>query len=175
MTAVIVPSKFESKLLTVPHHVSGMGKIKATCAVYDLVAKGADKILLTGFCGGISRVKVGDIVTTIGVREWDYNFPKELESELHIIETKPVDGLIKCFMLSQDSFMTHYSGRLNNISYVVDMECYAAAYACQHLNIPFSCVKIISDMVGSNSSKDFLESCVKFAPKLNEVISENLI
>lgn len=167
MIGIIVPSEFESKVITHPHHVSGMGKIKATCAVYDLV-KGYDEILLTGFCGGIKGVKVGDIVKPNTFIEGDYRIP--LEEYPHWISRGS-----GCTMISQDEFLTYnyYDFPIDEI--VTDMESYAVAYTCRKLGIKFSVLKCVSDIVGSNSTKDFLDSCKSLAPKLNTAISKIML
>ena len=165
MTAIVVPSEFESKVITHPHHVSGMGKIRATCAVYDLASKGYKEITLVGFCGGIKNVSVGEVVMPTYFLEADYNV-SPLEVYPNLI------GIGNCLMISQDKFLTNNPYDFECEKIVTDMESYAMAYACQHLGIEFKCVKIVSDIVGSNSHVDFLESCNKYSGLLNELIGE---
>jgi len=168
---IIIPSKFESEMIKIPHHVSGMGKIRATCAVYDLVAKGYTEILLAGFCGGLLGCHVGDIIIPKLFVEGDY-ITEPLEKYPNQIQISDFGDI----MVSQDRFLKEqtYENFLPGKN-AVDMESYAVAYTCLKLGIKFNVVKIVSDIVGENSEKDFLESCKTLAHKLEEVINEILI
>ena len=171
MTGIIIPSEFESKVIKFPHHVSNMGKINAACAVYDLVAKGFDRILLTGFCGGLDNVSIGEVIEPDTFIEGDYDV-SPLEKYPNMIITPKVTGYT---MISQDKFLkeNRYSFSVNKCA--TDMESYAVAAVCLKLNVKFQVIKIVSDIVGNNSVDDFLDSCTKLAPKINDVIYEDLM
>jgi len=163
MLSVIIPSKFESELIKVPHHVSGMGKIRAVCAVHKLVEEGTVGILLAGFCGGIKNVSIGEVIKPTYFLEGDYNV-SPLEVYPNLI------GFGNCLMISQDRFITSSTYNFECEKIATDMESYAVAYTCLRLGVEFKVVKIVSDIVGENSEKDFLESCKKLSGKLEEEI-----
>jgi adenosylhomocysteine nucleosidase len=49
---------------------------------------------------------------------------------------------------------------------VCDMESFCIAYICKKHNIPFVSVKVVSDVVGSNSVKDWQEAIRDAVEKL---------
>ena len=163
MVGVIVPSEFESKVIKIPHEVSGMGKIAATAMAYSLVCRGVDKILLTGFCGSIRGYKIGEVVKPQMFIEGDYN--------THPLEKYPnVIGVKHGVMISQDRFLVSNPYYFKYPKIACDMESYAVAYVCKRFGMKFECIKIVSDIVGSNSTDDFLDNCKKYAPKLHKVL-----
>ena len=168
MTAIVVPSEFESKVITHPHHVSGMGKINVIHKVYELVNKGYDKIALSGFCGGLKGVKIGEVVKPCLFVEGDYDV-SPLEDYPNQLLQK---GRLSCAMISQDRFLKTNPYTFDFDKAVTDMESYAFVYSCLRLNVKYEVVKIVSDIVGSNSHVDFLESCNKYSGLLNELIGE---
>jgi len=167
---IIIPSKFESEFISIPHHVSGMGKINVIHKVYEL-SKVYDKIVLFGFCGGLKGVEIGEIVKPCLFVEGDYDVSPLEEYPHQLLQT----GRLSCAMISQDRFLKTNPYTFDFDKAVTDMESYAFVDTCLRLNIKYEVVKIVSDIVGENSEKDFLESCRKLAPKLEKVISENII
>jgi len=168
MKSIIIPSKIESEFIEIPHYVSGMGKINTVCAVYDLHKLGARDIILSGFCGGIKGYSVGDIVRPSTIIEGDYSNPFEPYPNRIEIGTNIE------IMISQDNFLEtnpyeHYSHMM-----ATDMESYAFVYTCNKLGIKPTIVKIVSDIVGENKPKDFIDSCESLSSKL-ETVLEDLI
>jgi len=166
--AIIIPSKFESEFLSVPHHVSGMGKINVIHKIYELAKEGYDKIVLSGFCGGLKGVEIGEVVKPCLFVEGDYDVSPLEEYPHQLLQT----GRLSCAIISQDSFLKTNPYTFDFDKAVTDMESYAFVDACLRLNIKYEVLKIVSDIVGENSEKDFLESCRKLASKLEKVINE---
>lgn len=171
MVHVLIPSKFESKVVEFSHLQCGMGKINAIFGVYQLHrVERATHILLSGFCGGISGVSVGDIVSPNFIVENDFD-ARPLEEDQHImLFESSLEAPIT--MLTQDKFMQEnlYQGRDARVC--VDMESYAVACACRQLGIKLKIVKIVSDIVGQDSAKSFTDSCQSLAPTLNQLIED---
>lgn len=160
---VIIPSDFESKIVTTEHYKSGMGKINATSAAYSLICRGYDTITLSGFCGAIRGYKIGDIVRPTVFIEGDYD-TRPLENYPNTI------GRGNVLMVSQDRFLTVNPYQFKHAKIACDMESYAIASVCKSFGVKFECLKIVSDIVGVNSASDFLENCKRLGPKLNKLV-----
>lgn len=188
---IIIPSFFESQFINrsipgvsnVIFGVSGMGKLRAAWTARTMQEAGCRAILLTGFAGGLLNVNHGDVVTATKAVEGDYDtrpletFPNSLDCE-----PLPINGVFYAEFISQDRFLKEdiYTeigeslGHASGEAMVTDMEAYAVAFAGRSLGIPVFIVKMISDIVGENSEKDFLSACSKMSDRLNEVISESI-
>lgn len=157
--------------MSAPIYVSGMGKIRATCAVHDMFNRGYDRILLAGYCGGIRGCKKGDIFIPDRIINGDYDVrPLETYPEKISIGDEHPHKL----MVSQDRFLTVNPYEFAYDFIATDMESFAVAYTCRKLGLPFTIVKVVSDIVGSNSPEDFIASCKTLAPKLNSAIHNHL-
>lgn len=185
---LIIPSGFESDALGFAFDVhmvtvSGMGKLMACRAVYELVQGGCNFIMMTGFCGGLKDCQRGQILQPIAVAEGDYDarplktkYPLILKIIPRYVEMMPA------IFISQDRFLKEnpYKEVIEawnlkdplNKAVVTDMESYAVAETCVWLHQDFFIMKMVSDIVGEESPKDFFDSCNTLAPTLADKTRE---
>lgn len=187
MIGVICPSIFEYRALDktalrrkrVTLVRSGMGKLRAmyACAWMHRKLPGLRHILLIGFAGGLKGgLKIGDVIEPSLFIEQDYyaepleKFPNRIRASFR----KLMPDSSESVMLTQDRFLTEnpyqkgpYARRFKKIT--CDMESYAVAHYCEQAAIPYSVVKLISDLAGETADHDFLKACKRLAPKLNRI------
>lgn len=161
------------------HHLvvaeSGWGKVAAATAATILIERyKVNKILMVGFCGGISKeLKKGQAVTPWGFIQYDYSaepfLPRAVLQDLRFDVIRPDKTMLyhlervgaKCIHLmgTADQFVYTRDQRKGIESFkgieAIDMESAAVAHSCHLLKIPFACVKIVSDSANHESSKDF--------------------
>ena len=176
---VIVPSAFEAAFLEGVGgvYISGMGKLRAAAAVQALVRDyGCRRILLAGFCGGLSDCKPGDVVQPWRIMECDYD-ARPLEIWPNMIHVQS-GGMLKsggewATFMCQDRFIMDnpYAEMDLGGPAVTEMEAYAVALTASTLGVPFNVVKIVSDMADGSADKDFAESCRRLAGKLAATIA----
>jgi adenosylhomocysteine nucleosidase len=188
MTGVVCPSVFEYRALdkkalakkNVRLVLSGMGKLRAmhACARLHREHPGLERILLVGFCGGLTaNLKVGTPVEPSVFVEQDY-YAEPFEKFPNVIRKKGarlLGGSVDAVMLTQDRFLTEnphargpYAKKFKKVA--CDMESYAVAYYCTENRIPFSVVKLVSDSADSSADHDFLRACRALSPKLNRTV-----
>lgn len=88
-------------------------------------------------------------VTPLGFARWQTPFSTDPVTIIHGVT---IEGLPQGLCGTGDSFdiseaASHFD--------VVDMEAYALALICQRRNIPFLCLKYISDGANDDAHKDF--------------------
>ena len=196
MIGIICPSKFEHQALrpisfprnTVSLCVSGMGKIRAlhTCHSLWRLCPRLKGILLVGFAGGLTpNLKVGDVVEPTFFIEQDYD-ARPFEQYPNVIQkgsrgtwgVRLLKSALDATMLTQDRFLKEnpyrnagvYLGKNKRLS--CDMESYAVAYFCESSKIRYSVIKLISDVADKHADHDFLNACLRLAPKLKNTIFE---
>lgn len=183
---VICPSRFEYEAirdLTVSAHVSvcvsGMGKVRSACAVYDLNRKspGLRHLLLVGFAGGLSGLEVGDLIEPTLLIEQDYcaepfeTFPNQIRLKTR----KLVSGARDAALLTQDQFVkgNPFAGSelaKKHPRLACDMEAYAVAWAAGRSGLACSVLKLISDKADELADHDFLKACRALRPKLRSTL-----
>jgi len=181
---IIVPSFMEGQLLDIKGiknielSISGMGKVRAALGVVELIKKGCKSILLTGYAGGLYGLKMGDVVTPYAVIEGDYHAePFEKYPNSLVLNNIFLKHAKHCSLITQDMFLKKniYKEQLfDGVDLATDMEAYAVAYFCRQLGIKLYVVKIISDVVGAKSEKNFLDSCTKLSEQLSFVIKKSI-
>lgn len=174
---VIVPSSFEMSFVDTRAlggailSVTGMGKLNGASGVYQLRAMGAERILLTGFAGGLRGLRIGDVVNADGVIEGDYD-AKPLETVAHVLAGDKISHGSRSWFITQDRFlMRDIYGGLEAETLATDMESYGVVHAARRLGVPVFVVKVISDLVDENAEHDFLKACTEQAGRLNDTIS----
>lgn len=153
-----------------------MGKVRALSACYALQEKypRLKRILLVGYAGGLTGLKVGDLIEPDVFIEYDYD-ARPFERFPHILRRARGSKLFRhsrrAMMLTQDRFVTvdPLRGTALGKKYPVvacDMESYAVAHYSRQTGMPVSVLKYISDEADSQAPHDFLKACKDLAPKL---------
>ncbi len=149
---------------------TGIAKMKTSVSVAeDVVSWKPDMVLNIGTAGTF-RHKIGDIVVCRRFRDRDLEKVK-IPGILSFIDLGS-QSLPAFQQLAEmpagecstgDTFVTN-AGEMD--SDVCDMESFCIAYICKKHKIPFVSVKVVSDIVGSNSVKDWQEATDEAVKKL---------
>ena len=179
IVGLLVPTEFEwmamsdlikQKFPDIPIRISGMGKVRAALAAADLSIKNlCETVLLTGFCGGVRGLRVGDTVTAGRVFEGDFS-SSGLEKigddiERHFVDVKPLHGIEKIPFVCQDHILTRdeYANRITWGKLATDMESYGAACAVgSNLRV----IKVVSDIINPDSASDFKKAADRLGRKM---------
>ncbi|MFP4313638.1 MAG: nucleosidase [Alphaproteobacteria bacterium] len=160
---LVFAMKEESKDVFTGYEVlhTGIGKVNAAYALTARLANNKPSIVINLGTAGSRKHKGGTIVnctqfiqrdmdvTLLGFEKWQTPF----SSDPVIIEHgKKIDGLTQGICGTGDNFDTSD----NAIEFdAVDMEAYALALICARENIPFLCLKYISDGADDSAGKDW--------------------
>lgn len=189
MTGILCPSIFEYRFLKSMRlnrkkavlALSGMGKVRALHSCHELARKNPEltDILLVGYAGGLSGLKIGDLVEPDIFIEMDYDarpfeaFPNSIRSSTGKLFSRSK----RCALLTQDRFLKENPFKGTSLAkrharLACDMEAYAAAYFCQARKMSFSAIKLISDAADGSADHDFLKACKRLAPELKRTVAE---
>ncbi len=189
MIGIICPSAFEYRYirsLKLPAKKaeiiqSGMGKLRALDACYrlKLAHPRLKRILLIGYAGGLSGLKVGDLVEPDNFLEYDYD-ARPFEKYPHVIKSRQPKIFLnsrRAAILTQDRFLTSnpLKGTPQDKQYPVvacDMESYAVAYFSKTSGVPVSVFKFISDQADTDAEHDFLKACKSLSGELMTHVRE---
>lgn len=142
--------------------VSGVGPISSGVfsGIYMERYK-PDVVFSIGSAGSLGRFKRGDVVSFSTIVTPDQNLTqmhlslgttigkkRETFNELYTSDRSSGYRLYTSGTFNREKIDSHYSLRAD----AVDMEAYAVALAAKELSIEFYCVKLITDVVGDNSS-----------------------
>lgn len=188
---VVCPSRFEYEAirhLPIASHaavvLSGMGKVRAGAGVQELCHNHPElnHILLIGFAGGLSGLKVGDVVEPRLVIEQDYCAEpfEKFPNQIRLSGRRLAVGSRDAVLLTQDRFLKEnpYAGSplaKKHPRLACDMEGYAVAWNARRLGLGCSIVKLISDAADSTADHDFLKACRELKPKLQTVLTRALL
>ncbi len=189
MIGIICPSIFEyryirSMKLPVKKATivrSGMGKLRALDACYRLKTEHPrlQRILLIGYAGGLSGLKVGDLIEPNTFLEYDFDARpfEKYPHKLQFKQKKIFSHSRRCAILTQDRFLTSnpLEGTPLGKQYPVmacDMESYAVAYFSKISGIPVSIFKLISDEADAHAEHDFLKACKDLSGKLKACVQQ---
>ena len=149
----IMPEKLNGKVVI---QSPGMGKLRTLGCLYESLHKfgSLEWVILAGYAGSFDAEKlpIGTTVQGDFFREGDFDageFESSAEHE-QFLKTDP------------DKYQD---------AYATDMESYAVAKFCKSHQIPFSVVKVISDIVGNTNEEYFKKMAVELADKMNEMIT----
>lgn len=122
------------------------------------------------------KYKINQIPYELKYFETNKNTLKILNNIADSFNYQYVNGIA----MTVDSFVTLdnlniFKEALNENIYSLDMECAAIAQVCQHFNVPFNCVKIISDNPliknnHNNFSQNMKNISIMTANIINEII-----
>lgn len=157
---------------------TGIGKVNATYSLLKYLKNyKPDLIINLGTAGGFGFEK-GEVVCCtkfiqrdMDVRELGFELYKTPLSDDPIILDYglKINGLHEEVCGSGDHFETTHSTDAYN---VVDMEAYALALVAKRENIPFLCLKYISDAADDSAATDWSEEVHKAAVKLRNTLDQ---
>lgn len=151
---------------------SGVGKVNAAITTaYMCENYKVDYVINLGVAGGISPVKTFDLVISKGLCYHDVDV-SPLGYEVGVIpgsiKMYPSDNTLvdKCKKIAKESNISYMVGNiasgdifatnpscisgLNEEIYAVEMEGAAIAHVCYQFKVPFICLRVISDVLGTN-------------------------
>ncbi|MDO5614849.1 MAG: nucleosidase [Cruoricaptor ignavus] len=151
---------------------TGLGKVNAAYELMKKISENRPDIIINlGTAGGFG-FKKGEVVncTAFVQRDMDvselgfekYKTPFSNEEPILVYGLK-MNDLPSGICGTGDSFETNHNTDVYN---VVDMESYALALVCKRENIPFLCLKYISDGADDDAANDWNEEVKKAAQKL---------
>lgn len=140
---------------------TGIGKVNAAYALTSRLSHSTPNIVINLGTAGSRKHASGSIInctefiqrdmdaTPLGFQKWQTPFSSDPITITHGIS---VAGLQQGLCGSGDSFDTsEAAGHFD----VVDMEAFALALICQRRNIPFLCLKYVSDGANDDAHLDF--------------------
>lgn len=145
------------------HLYTGVGKVQAAHALTRRLAETRPSLIVNLGTAGSARVKPGVVVhcrkfmqrdmdasalgLAVGVTPFS-DSPRMLTYGL------AVDGLPEAICGTGDNFATHQDPDYD----VVDMEAYALAYVAMREQVPFACLKYVSDGANPNAPADWAQA-----------------
>ena len=154
--------------------VSGVGKVNAGAAAMLLAEKfKVDKLINFGLAGGVSgSVNVADIYSVYRAVQYDFDLAAVNNTEIGVLNefndkyielANDVDfGFKQATLATADRFnddIDDYCFITQNLSADLrDMEGGAIAQIAELANIPFYCIKTVSDVAGSNTATQYLDN-----------------
>ena len=166
---------------------TGVGKVNASYVITKAIYMERPDIIINMGTAGSKKFNYGDIVlcnkfiqrdmnaTAFGYKPFETpaeDTPQILAYSSHIAIEKSVifNGIGICG--TGDSFETNITG--NEEYNVVEMEAYSFAKIAKVENIPFICVKFVSDGADGNAPKNWTESLAVGAKKMRKVYDKVL-
>ena len=158
---------------------AGIGKVNAAYALTTRLAHSTPDIVINMGTAGSRKHPGGHIinctsfiqrdmdVTKLGFEKWQTPFSTD---PVIISHGLAVDGLSQGLCGTGDSFDTSESASHFD---VVDMEAFALALICQRRNIPFLCLKYISDGANDDAHKDFSTALRDTAKQLHDALKKS--
>lgn len=153
----------ESKNVPWGHDIlhTGIGKVNAAYALTMHLSNFTPSIVINMGTAGSRKHAGGTIInctefiqrdmdaTPLGFQKWQTPFSPDPVTIAHGMS---IEGITQGLCGSGDSFDTsEAAGHFD----VVDMEAFALALICQRRNIPFLCLKYVSDGANDDAHKDF--------------------
>ncbi len=158
---------------------TGIGKVNAVYELMKAISEQKPNIVINLGTAGSTQFNKGEIVcctefiqrdmevTALGFQKFETPFSNEsvvLNYGLNL------ENLPKGICGSGDNFeMEHQNPEYN----VIDMEAFALAKICQRENIPFLCLKYISDGANDNAVSDWNEEVKKVSKRLRDIINSH--
>jgi adenosylhomocysteine nucleosidase len=158
---------------------SGIGKVNAAYALTDYLRKHKPAIVINMGTAGSRKHKGGSIVsctsfiqrdmdvTALGFEKYKTPFSDDPIVINHGVHAK---GFAEGVCGSGDNFDA--SAGSDNFD-VVDMEAYALALICKRENIPFMCLKYVSDGADGDAHKDWHEALHHTAERLRDALRKS--
>lgn len=156
---------------------TGIGKVNASYALATAIAKQRPSLIINLGSAGSSRFPKGEVVCCnrfvqrdMDVRGLGYARYETPFSDLPVVleHGLVLEGLPLGICGTGDSFEM---GHATTIYDVVDMEAYALAMIARKENIPFLCLKYISDGADDNAAEDWTVLVHKAAIAYGEILN----
>ncbi len=127
---------------------NGAGADRAFAAI--LLAPKASAICNIGFCGALDEsLDIGDVVVATEVSTGDQSWPASLPQVPHADTVK-----VACIDHVAQSAAEKRNLRQTGAS-IVEMESAGVARAAEDLDVPFYCIRAVSDLAGEDFANDF--------------------
>lgn len=161
------------------HLFTGIGKVNAAYALTKYIAHEKPKLIINLGSAGSSYYKKGDVVcgTKFIQRDMDVRGLGYDLYETPLSGIAPVlqyglsfKGIPEATIGSGDNFEMNHS---ETIYTVVDMEAYPLALIAKQENIPFLCLKYISDGADNSAAEDWTVQVHMAAAKFRELLFGN--
>lgn len=161
------------------HIICGIGKVNATYNLLKAIQDEKPALIVNLGSAGSNHYKKGEVVCCtkfvqrdmdvrgLGYEQYETPFsdlPPVLEYGL------PMEGLPETICGTGDNFEMAHSATVYN---VVDMEAYALALVAMKENIPFLCLKYISDGADDNAAEDWTVQVHKAAIAFDKALKRN--
>lgn len=157
---------------------TGIGKVNAAYALTLRLARLKPGIVINMGTAGSRKHKGGSVVnctsfvqrdmdvTKLGFERWQTPFSSD---PVRLDYGRSINGLIKGVCGTGDNFdASESAGHFD----VVDMEAYALALVCRRENIPFLCLKYVSDGANDDADTDWNATLHRAAEALKEALSK---
>nr|BET44876.1 MAG: 5'-methylthioadenosine/S-adenosylhomocysteine nucleosidase [Candidatus Aschnera chinzeii] len=157
--------------------LSGIGKVSAAISTTILIEKFSPTVIINVGCAGslTSKLKIGDIAISTHTCYYDvdlsifgyhlgqvpecpllFNANAKLVKLIQLCIQKLQYNYLTGTICTGDKFLidinnTRYINKMNIIPIAVDMEGAAISHVCYRFNIPFIVLRVISDVVNTNS------------------------
>ena len=160
---------------------TGIGKVNASFALTRYIQKNRPPLVINMGTAGSRKHDGGKIinctefiqrdmdVSVLGFQKWQTPFS---DDPVIIKHGRAVDGLDQGICGTGDNF----DATEGAIEFdVVDMEAYALALICQRENIPFICLKYISDGANDDANSDWNKALETAAHSLKTILDKILL
>lgn len=171
-------AQLKNKTVEVYAVLSGIGMVNAAAAAMHLADLGCSIVVNTGYSGGISGVKAGQVVVGTKFIEHDFDLTgigyKEFEkpeqeyiygadTQLSELALSAFSGSVECAMLSGDRFISSNADKerftkMFDCAVCCDMETAAVAYVCNLACVKYLSVRIVSDTASDDSANEYKDS-----------------
>ena len=158
---------------------TGIGKVKSAMRLMDAIWQESPDIILNIGTAGTLKHKVGDIFVCRNFVDRDLKKVECLGLDYTIDSSVFLDEKSYCMGWEHegvcntgDSFLTEVTDAEDD---VFDMEAYAQAQVCILKEIPFVSVKYVTDVIGQNSVKHWVDKLVDARMGLSEFFSEKKV
>lgn len=185
-TLLIMALKEESQQLFEDNHITphycGVGQVKAAYFTHKLILEHKPRRIVNLGTAGSHRLPQGSLVECTSFVQRPANGFFLIPSATLLVE--PVTGLPAACCGTADFVSmetpTEISRKKTLAEYdVMDMEAYAIAYVCRQLQVPFTCLKYVSDSSDAATVTDWKRSLRPAAESLlreyRKIISEEQV
>ena len=131
---------------------NGVGAKHAAAAVDSAVREfQPDAVVSTGFCGALApAMNIGDIVVATEVRAGTHRFPVRRPQTYRDHHAGVVVSIDHVAATAAEKAELYAAGAI-----AVEMEAGGVAERAQAYNLPFYCIKTVSDLAGEDMANDF--------------------
>jgi adenosylhomocysteine nucleosidase len=161
---------------------TGVGKINATLALNTaLHSQGSNKPLVINVgSAGSHTFRAGEVVCATRFFQHDMDATAlgfalgqtPFEDHTHLENGLAIPGLLQATCYTGDSFVTAKHPTLSMD--IIDMEAYALATVCARHELPFVCLKFITDGADGQAAGDWNQAVILSAERLHAALVKTL-